>query len=190
MISSLNENKNASFTDQQFMMDFYELHKTYLLYTARKFTQSQPDCEDIVQDVLLRLMKNISTLRRLNQNQTATYLFLTVRSVYADRMRSTQERTITLSNASLEALNHEQDNNITEEGYNAKWDAAILKDALSPRDWTLLEAKYILGYSDSDIAQNLGCAPDSVRTLLRRARNRAKSILNSKQHESEVDTHD
>lgn len=168
-------------TDQQFMLRFYEANKAYLYYSARKFTESQSDCEDIIQDVIVRLMRNLKTLRRLSRNQTATYLFLTVRSVYADRMKSAQERTIPATDISLELLNQDQADSTSDDEYNAKWDAEILRKALSQRDWELLESKYIMERSDNDIAREMNCAPDSVRTLLRRARKRAKAILDDKQ---------
>lgn len=168
----LKSNKHQS--DQQFMIQFYETNKAFLFHAARKFTNTQSDCEDIVQDAMVRLMRNIPTLRRLSDNQIATYLFLTVRSVYADRRKSAQERIILVSDHTQEL--HDDS---AQFAYDAKWDAQILKKALSPKDWNLLESKYILGYSDEEIAQELGCAPDSVRTLVRRARNRAKAVLES-----------
>ena len=165
-------NPNTPESDQQFMIRFYEQYRAFLFHSARKFTNSQHDCEDIIQDVLIRLMRNLPTLRGLSNNQIAAYLFLTVRSVYADRMKSTQERMILISDDSWDLPDHN-----AQFAYDAKWDTEILRKALTPRDWSLLESKYILGYADDEIARELGCAPDSVRTLLRRARTRAKTIL-------------
>lgn len=179
----MNNREDAGKTDQQYMIEFYESYKGYLLHAARKFTDSQSDCEDIVQDVLVRLMRNISTLRQLNKNQTATYLFLTVRSVYADRMKSAQQRAVPFSDASLEILNTDIANDLQDHMCNAKWDAEILKSTLPAKDWILLEEKYILGYSDNEIARTRNCSPDSIRTLLRRVRFRAKQILANKERE-------
>lgn len=162
--------------DQEFMVDFYESNKHYLYYTAHKFTDSKADCDDIIQDVLVRLMHRIPTLRQLTKQQLATYLYLTVRSVYADRMKSAQSRTMSMSDSSLEALNAE-DCSAEDACCEAKWDAEILRNALNSKDWHLLESKYILGQSDTEIACDIGCATNSVRTLLRRARKRAKGIL-------------
>ena len=166
--------------DRQFMMDFYEAQKAFLYHTARKFSDHQPDCEDIVQDAVLRLMRHIPTLRRLTPNQTAAYLFLTVRSAYNDRIRANQE-------PSMEEDPRELPDDSVQFAYDAKWDTQILKEGLSQKDWNLLEAKYILGYSDAEIARMLDCVPDSVRTLLRRARNRAKAVLQNRKEER---THD
>lgn len=179
-MGSLDKKKDVFESDQQFLLHFYESYKAYLFYSAHKFAESHSDCEDIVQDVMVRLMRNIATLRQLNKKQTATYLFLTVRSVYADRMKSAQERNISVSDISLVLLNNAQVGDDDEEELNAKWDTEILKKSLSQKDWALLESKYIMNHSDSEIARELNCAPDSIRTMLRRARERAKAILDDK----------
>lgn len=161
-------------SDRRFMMQFYEENKAFLYHCACKFTDSEHDREDITQDALLKLMRNLPTLRTLSRNQIATYLYLTVCSVYADRMKSAQGRMVYVSDDTWELADENP-----QFAYDAKWDTEIIKKALSERDWNLLEYKYILGYTDEEIAREIGCAADSVRTLLRRARSRAKGILES-----------
>ena len=65
----------------------------------------------------------------------------------------------------------------------AKWDMETLKAKLGERDWFLLHTKYIIGCSDAEIGGILGCNQASVRTLLTRARRRAKVILDGKENE-------
>ena len=176
----MNKRKKITASDERFMMDFYTAHKSYMLHTAMKFTDSPADCEDILQDTMVRLMRNVDSLRHLSANQAGMYLFLTIRSVFADREKTAQERTQPVSDDSLELLDVEQ--GINEDGINAKWDTEILKETLPPKDWKLLELKYIAGYSDQEIAKELHYAPDSVRTMLRRARQRARAVLSNKKH--------
>lgn len=52
-----------------------------------------------------------------------------------------------------------------------------LKEGLSARDWFVLEGKYILGYTDAELARQLGVAPDSIRMILTRAKSNARAIL-------------
>lgn len=167
--------------NEQFMVDFYKQNKTYMFHIARKFSESHAECEDAIQDAMVRLLRNADSLRQLSSNQVDMYLFLTIRSVFADRQRKTQERMFPTPDATLEVLQAEQDPG-HEDNINAMWDTAILKEQLSAKEWRLLELKYIAGYSDQEIAKEIHCVPDSVRTLLRRARNRAKAILTSKQN--------
>lgn len=166
----------------KFVMDFYEQYKSYMFYAARKFTTDQQECEDIVHDAVLRLLKHTSTLHSLDHNKTITYLSLTIRSVYLDRTKSGMKKEHPVPNTSLELLHAKQDPDTDEEfDYEAKWDAQILKGALSEKDWNLLESKYVIGCTDDEIAQAMQYSPDSVRTLLRRAKKRAKKILSGKE---------
>lgn len=71
---------------------------------------------------------------------------------------------------------------LTEDGtqaISAKLDVQKLKQALSARDWCLLEGKYN-GYSQEELGIQLGVAPDSVRSLLSRARKNATGILSAR----------
>ena len=158
-----------------FLAAFYEQYRGYLYYTARKFTDSPQDCEDIIQDTMVRLLRNEENLRQLQGNQAATYLYLTVRSVFADRQSRVREQAA--EDHVLELAQVSQEDGRTEDGLNAKWDAQILKQQLPRRDWQMLELKYIAGYSDQEIAAEMGCNAGSVRTLLSRVRRRAKSLL-------------
>lgn len=159
--------------DREYMLWLYEQYVSYLFFVAGKFADSQPNREDLVYDALLRLMKNIPVLRKLEPNALATYLYLTVRSVWLDRNNREQP----LSEDILERLASRD----PDDEYWAKWDAAILKKKLPERDWFLLHTKYIIGCTDAEISGILGCTQNSVRTMLTRARRRAKIVLEGKE---------
>ena len=50
----------------------------------------------------------------------------------------------------------------------------------------LLEARYILDYSDGELARELGVKPDSVRMALTRARRKARRLMESQHNEQSV----
>lgn len=54
-----------------------------------------------------------------------------------------------------------------------------------PPRW-LLEARYILDYSDGELARELGVKPDSVRMALTRARRKARRLMESQHNEQNV----
>ena len=174
--------KKITDANERFMVDFYLTHKTYMFHVAKKFSESQSEREDAIQDAMVRLLGNADSLRQLSANQVDMYLFLTIRSVFADRERKAQERMQPMPDATLEILHAEQQSGLEDDGLNAMWDTAILKEHLPAKEWRLLELKYITGYSDQEIAKEIRCVPDSVRTLLRRARKRAKAILSSQKY--------
>ena len=159
--------------EREYMLWLYERYVSYLFFVAGKFSDFQLDREDLVHDALLRLMKNIPVLQKLEHNALAAYLYLTVRSVWLDRSSREQP----LDEDILERLADRD----PEDKHLAKWDAAVLKEKLPERDWFLLHAKYIIGCTDAEIGGILGCAKGSVRTMLTRARRRAKSILEGKE---------
>ena len=70
--------------DKVFFQQFYEQYKNFLFYIARQYAPEPSDCEDIVQDSLLRLMANVSSLKKLNSGASAKYIALTVRTAYLD----------------------------------------------------------------------------------------------------------
>ena len=159
--------------DREYMLWLYERYVSYLFFAAGKFTDSPSDREDLVHDTLLRLMKNIPTLRKLEPNALTGYLYLTVRSVWLDR----NQRELPQSEDVLESLTvHDAG-----ESDAAKWDAAVLKDRLDRREWFLLQTKYIVGCTDAEIGGILGCSGASVRMMLTRARRHAKAILEDKE---------
>ena len=159
--------------DSEYMLWLYERYSSYLFFVAGKFAESQSDREDLVHDALLRLMKNLPVLQTLEHKALAGYLYLTVRSVWLDRKNREQ----VLTEDILEHLAGQD----PEDGYLAKWDAATLKQKLPKRDWFLLRSKYIIGCTNAEIGGIMGCAPASVRTMLARARRRAKAVLEGKE---------
>ena len=161
-------------TNQQFMLDFYETYHGYLYHCAWKYTESKSDCEDIIQDTMVRLLRNQETLRRLTEKQIFTYLSLTVRSVYADHARSKANQEVPTEDEVLHRLKSGQSH---EEWAAVQWDVELLRQRLPEKDWRLLELKYITGASDGEIARELGCGEGSVRTMVIRARQRARLML-------------
>ncbi|MBQ7129753.1 MAG: sigma-70 family RNA polymerase sigma factor [Oscillospiraceae bacterium] len=166
-----------SSADKQFFQGFYEDYKGFLFFIANKYAKNPADCEDIVQDSVLRLMCNIASLRELNKNQSAKYIALTVRSAWLDlQKRRYADLEISMDHAVLEAL-CEQDPLLQQQPSDLQMDLIHLKQSLSPKDWMVLEGKYILGYDQEELAEILGISADSVRMTLSRARARARSLL-------------
>lgn len=166
---------NAVREDQAYFQEFYRQYRRFLYYCAGQLTADRHLQEDLVQETLLRLLRCIPTLRELNAARTASYLHTAVKNVYIDHCRRTAQ-SLPLEDGKLEVLGARSDPG----DYTAKWDAQILRSRLSGREWFLLEARYISGSSDEEIAETLGCTADSVRSLLSRARRRAKQLLADK----------
>lgn len=161
--------------DKAFFQRFYEEYKGFLYYIAKQYAPLSSDCEDIVQDSILRLMGNVDKLRNLNSGTAAKYIALTVRSAYLDaEKRKSRQQEIPTEDTILELL-LEQDP--FPSGQPDGTILAELKESLSKKDWMVLEGKYILGYSQEELGQLIGVAPNSIRMILHRARGKARMIL-------------
>lgn len=167
--------------DKIFFQAFYEEYKGFLYYIANKYAQTQSDCEDIVQDALLRLMCNLSSIRDLNKYKAAKYIALTVRSAWLDLVKKRRDiQEIPLDEAVLESI-LEQDPLSCRDPSDLQLEVIHLKQSLSQKDWLILEGKYLLGYDQEELSKLVGVSPDSVRMTLCRARSKARSILLSEE---------
>lgn len=168
-----------SISDKVFFQQFYEDNIRFMYYIARQYTSSQSDCEDIVQDATVRLLNNISTLRKINGCKTAKYIVLTIRTAFLDsEKRRHGDKTLFLDDDTLEALIKAEvlvANSMPD--IATRIEVEQLKHSLPPRDWLVLEGKYILGYSQEELGRIIGVAPDSIRMILSRARENARNIL-------------
>ena len=50
----------------EFFHQFYEEYKGFIFYIANRYTANPTDCEDIVQDSVIRLLCNTNVLMPLN----------------------------------------------------------------------------------------------------------------------------
>lgn len=168
---------------------FYRVHKRYIYYMVRKFAPTAHDCEDILQDTLVRLMRNSEKLSLLNEQKTAAYIALTVRSACIDceRRRHT-DQIVYMDEQTLAQEYVEQE---PAEDMSTPLSSVLivrrLRARLSDRDWTVLTGKYIMGYSQEELGRLLGISPNSVRMALYRARENAKVIL---REDKECDTYE
>lgn len=171
--------KPIEHSDKTYFQEFYEEYKNYMYYIARQQTSVAVDCDDLVQEAVVRLMNNIPTLRKLNRYEKAKYIALTVKSAFLDGQKHIQkDNLLFLDDADLETIFIEQLADFgSEQKLETNWAIAKLQNELPARDWLVLEAKYILGLSQDEIGKLIGVAPDSVRMVLHRARKKAQSIL-------------
>lgn len=171
-----------SIDDRQFFEKFYEEYKNFMFYSARQYVNSQAECEDIVQDTVERLLRNIATIREIPGCGLRKYIVLTVKASYLDsEKRRHGDIPIYLDDAVIEDL-VKGEIIAPKDWYDLSsvFDVERLKRELSKRDWFVLEGKYIMGYSQTELGKMIGVSPNSIRMIICRARRRARQILHSK----------
>ena len=178
---SKHPDRNCPFTEE-----LYQKYKALLFQKAGRYTNDPYAKEDIVQNAVLRLLRQEERLRTLEPAALTTYLTLTVRSAALEYLRVEHRDSLN----ALPLPNEEDEEYIplysTESpltleeqmllGHrNEEVRAAIGR--LSERDRLALLGKYFLELDNQELAELLEVTPGALRTLLCRARGRVLNVL-------------
>ena len=163
--------------ERVFMEELYEKHKKTMYFAARRETSDPELIKDLMQECFLNLIKNISTVRKLDCCKVDAYIVVVIRRLYINHAK--KESRTTLLPIELPSIAAKADiyaAEIAQEQEDAKLDLETMLAQLSVRDSLLLQSKYITGMEDEALAAEFGCKPSSIRMLLSRARKRAEAI--------------
>ncbi len=166
--------------DRDFFQSFFEEYKNLIYRSTSTYAATVADREDLSQEAVVRLMKNIPVLRQLTRCKAAYYIVITVRTAYIDMLRTKQDITLLSLNDDedlLSALSETAPADRCETQLQMRMAVQKLKESLPERDWLVLEGKVILGYSHEELGALLGMRPANVGTVLSRAKAKAQKIL-------------
>lgn len=172
------EGISLSKADIEFFQGFYEQYKRLLYHEARAYTSGEAQRDDLIQDALLRLMKNIPVLRGLTHRKAAYYVVITVRTTYIDTLRQQSGAVLPLEDEEVakmvysRALAQRQEPDLS-----AKLAVRQLRESLPEREWFVLVGKFILGYTHEELSTLMGLEPANVRMILSRAKAKARKLL-------------
>lgn len=165
--------------DAEFLEEIYHSHYRLLYGQAFKVLRHPQDAEDVVQAAMLKLTQKIDTLRKLERNNLASYLVITIRNTAINLYRQNRgraERQVALQpdmiseagtmNPEAQALDRDGVETVK---------AAIRQLPQRERDAMML--RYAHGLSDGQVADALGIQAVSARALLSRGRKRLKDLL-------------
>ncbi len=167
--------------DGDFMLSLYNEYARLMYYTARQYAAKADSQEDIVQESLLHLIRNTSTLRTLDPPALSTYIVTTVKNVSIDFLKKEKrisEHTAELEDENvLELASSDPDLDDLMAALEDKGRLITALESLPDNERLLLEQKYFLGSSDEELARFFRCKPGSVRMKLTRARRHMLRIL-------------
>lgn len=168
-------------SDREFMTKFYEKYYRLMYSIARDICLEYYDSEEIVQDSIVKLIPKISFLRSLPEENQVFYMAATVRNTAFSLLRKQareKKAVVPMSDWFSEAIS---------EGDNPVEDRLILTESLAEmvhcwqylteEEQFLLEGRHILGLTDRDLAEQIGCKPDSIRMKLTRTRRKMKRFI-------------
>ena len=170
----------AAPTSQEFITQIYKKYDRLMLFTAKKYLMDIQECEDAVQESLLKLMSRIELLRTLEEPVLTSYVVTTVRNTAINILRR-QKRDAQNITSFTESVEESIIDIIMDREAKRSLREAI--DELEPNERLLLEGKYFLGYDDRQLSELLSCAPGSIRMKLTRVR---RKVLYSMQEKGAV----
>lgn len=164
--------------EHQFMEQLYKSYEHLMYATAIKYTSNRQIAEDVVQDSVERLICRVKTLIPMERCILAGYVVSTVKNVSINYLKAaqTKKRSYNVEDNLDEICS--KDLPLDELMALSEQTDCLLKiwPSLSADDQLLLEGKYILGYSDVELANQVHCKASSIRMKLTRARKRALKL--------------
>ena len=153
-------------SDRELMTTFYSSYKDQLYRYTLRFLANHEDAQDIFCDMLERLIDHMDVFRNLSPLQRIKYAQTTLRNLSYSHLRKQNN----MVSVSYDLPDPDSDPSISSE---KKENARIIHkiwNNLDPEDRAILEQRYILRWTDAQIAEPLGIKPESVRMRLTRAR--------------------
>ena len=150
-----------------------------MCYEARKYFSRTEDVEDIVSDAVVKLVDKVDLLQELDEHKRIPYAVTTVRHLALHALQHESYFQMVSFDA-LEVYLSTPSGDATEAKILGEQRNKRLYEILSSLpvdDRLLLEEKYILHWSDAEIAKTLSIRPDSVRMRITRAKRRVAKAL-------------
>ena len=185
--------------DKAFMLSLYDSYYKLMYSIAYKYVSDIQTVDDIVQDSIVRskqysdapiLYGKIDILKPMPDKVLAGYIVSTVRNTAINRLRVKEYEKDHIAEFTEENVSG-ADRYVPMETLLilAERRKALLDiwPVLPKETQILLKGKYILGYTDQELACQLKCKPSSIRMKLTRARRAALLLLSER---NEVKEHD
>ena len=164
-------------SDQEFMISLVQEHERLIQGVAKKYTSNSADCEDLVQDSLVKMIEKIELLRQVECCVLPAYIVSIIRNTAINQLKRKEVLRKCMDELALQqAVEQFDSTDLVQLLHNGARVSMIWSD-LTTEERTLLEGKYMIGYSDEELAVMLRCKTGSIRMKLTRARRRAFQCL-------------
>lgn len=156
---------------QKFVEQLYEEYRGLLFSTILKYFGPSTECEDVFQEVFVRIIQQAGKLIEFSPNQIRAYILLVAHGVSVDYLRKKyRNNEISMDNDILiNLVNTSKEVHKETDAFN-RVDLFLIMETLSLEERTLLIGKYYLGLSGEELANLVGGSKVAVRSQLHRAK--------------------
>lgn len=156
---------------------FYHTYYRLIYRTAKRLCRTKEAQEELIQDSLLRFLKNLAYYTERNSDETAALIVLTMQCQKVDTFRKLHsEKWADWEDEAIEvtvSLKREAESRAFRRS-----EILLLMEALEPEDRYLLQSYYIAGTSIRALAKSLHITTSAVHMRLLRAKERAVNRCN------------
>lgn len=165
--------------DREFMSELYMNYRALMYKTAWSSTRVSADVDDIISDSCVALIKHISKLKEMNDNEIRQYIVITVRNTAINAWRRSKKcrQLFYSAGEDLENISDKHKGQGTISFFEELDAVRNAIQALPENEQILIRMKYLEGKSDKEIAEQIGIADSSVRKYIQRARNHIKDTV-------------
>jgi len=167
--------------DCLFMETLFAEYQNLMFRQAFKYFDNQSDVEDVVQQSLLKLIRYLPTIKNLKRNTLAFYIVNVIRSCSMDIYRKRKIERETNFSDFFEGF---EENVVDDVDFDCLMEIAVSSEEIAKailrlpeKDQFVLNAKYLMGWSDAEISSTLNMNKVTVRTRLYRAKRKVLNLL-------------
>lgn len=168
--------------EHDFIDGLYKEHSRLMFATAWKYCNSKHGVEEIVSDSCIAFIKNMDTLRNLEDTSLKAYIVTTIKNTainYTNKQRRIHSNESEIPDVMNDAVSHDMDvaQKIVLKDELRLVLAAI--ESLPKKEMLIMRMKYLMEMSDSEIAEQLGLSGNFIRKYISRARQRIREAVYS-----------
>lgn len=169
----------CSESDREFITRVYLDFERLMFATAKRYISDISVCEDIIQDSIVKLIKKTDLLRSMERCILSGYIVSTVRNTAINHLKH-QGMENKYYGGGVDSVDEDMTSLTTDEIVTLteqKEQIQKIWDRLADEDRLLLEGKYILGLTNQELGDQIGCKPESIRMKLTRTRRKALKMM-------------
>lgn len=163
---------------------FHQLYRTHserIYRTAYRYTRSQADAEDIMQETFVRAFQNIQKFKGDTDAAFSSWLTRICVNKSIDFLRRQKRRraadTVSLDDVVVDPVDGGRSPERSAERAEAVRRIASAAGRLSPRQRVVFDLRYAQHHTIAEIAELLECSENAVKTHLSRSVKTLKTIL-------------
>ncbi len=157
--------------DRQLLTELVSRYESSMYNIAKYFVKSDVDAEDVVSESFLKILENFSKYKALPRNGREGWIVVIVKNTSLDLLRRSKR---------ISWLEDQVEEPAVETDMDSELAYADLVDAIRsmPESYReIMELKYVLEWSNVEIAKHLGVSENVVGARLFRAREKLKQQL-------------